>query len=176
MLRTIRLLAFAGSVAVAGCNETGPLGQTGLVKVSADASPVALVSVDGPPAELTSRLAGALSGQAAVRDINIVTAEAKPRYTLKGYVTAYATQGGTQISWVWDMFDDASRRAQRLSGSEFVTRSAVDPWSAVDDATLARIAGQSMDGVALFLTGGADAVAARTGRVPATALGYAAQQ
>ncbi len=159
--------------ALAGCNENGPVGLASPVRVDASAAPVALLSLDGAPPEVTARLAGALSSQAQARQISIVPDSGNPRFKLKGYLAAAPAEGGTTVTWVWDVFDGSSHRTQRLSGSETIQRSAADSWSAVDDGTLSRIAGRSMDGVALFLTGGADAVAAAQSTIPASAQGYA---
>ncbi len=175
MIRLMMLLAACG-LALAGCNETGPLGGAGLVRANAGASPVALASLEGPPAEMSARFAGALSSQAQIRDIVIVPEAGNPRFKLNGYLTAYPAEGGTAVSWVWDVFDGQSHRAQRLTGTEVIRQNAGDPWTAVDDTALARIAGRSMDGVALFLSGGADAVAAASTSQPGAALGYAPQQ
>ncbi len=174
MTRILMILAAFCGLALAGCNESGPLGQTGLVRASASAAPVALASLEGPPTEMTARFAGALSSQAQARDIVIVPSTSAPRFKLNGYLTAYQSEGGTAVAWVWDVFDNTSHRAQRLTGTELVKASASDPWTAIDDAALAKIAGKSLDGVALFLSGGADAVAAATGTTaPSGALGYA---
>ena len=165
------ILALMAVLALAGCNEAGPLADGRIVKVDAEASPVALLSLDGAPAEVSSRLASALSVQAATHGIRIVPEGGAPRYKLKGYVAASPSEKGTTITWVWDFFDGARQRTQRLSGIESIPGS--NGWNGVDDAALQRIARGSMDGIALFLSGGSEAVAAARAPETGKALGFA---
>ena len=58
---------------------------------------------------------------------------------------------------MWDVFDEKSRLAKRLSGtSPIETKTASpDPWSGLDKAELARLAERSMDEIADFLSASA---------------------
>jgi hypothetical protein len=169
------------SLALAGCNENGPLSGSGMVKARPGAAPVALLSLEGAPAEVTARLAGALAREAELRAIALVPGSGSPRYKLKGYLAASPAGGSAggrnTITWVWDVFDGARQRTQRLEGTEEI--GGADAWQAIDNATLDRIAGHSMDGVARFLSEGADAAAAIAATQPAlpqAALGFAATE
>jgi hypothetical protein len=159
-------------LALAGCNEHGPLAGSGMVKAGPGAAPVALLSLEGAPTEVTARLASALSTQAELRAIALVPGNSSPRYKLKGYLAAAPGANGSIVTWIWDVFDGSSQRTQRLEGSEEI-RASGDPWQALDDAALARIAGSSMDGVARFLSESAPAIAAAPVGLPAAALGFA---
>jgi hypothetical protein len=163
---------------LAGCNENGPLSGAGMVKAPAGAAPVALLSLEGAPTDVTARLASALSSEAQARAIALVPGSGSPRYKLKGYLAAAPSTGGATVTWVWDVFDGARQRTQRLEGTEQV--SGADAWQAIDDAALSRIAGRSMDGVARFLSEGADAIATTQPTtqpvLPQTALGFAAAE
>jgi len=165
-------------LALAGCNENGPLSGSSMVKAPAGAAPVALLSLEGAPTNVTARLAGALSREAQARAIVLVPGSGSPRYKLKGYLAAAPGAGGATVTWVWDVFDGARQRTQRLEGTQQVNGS--DAWRAIDDAALSRIAGCSMDGVARFLSEGADAIAATQPTsqpaLPQTALGFAAAE
>ncbi len=147
------------TLSLAGCNESGPLARSG-AQLNARGVPVALVSLEGAPNPVSIRLASALSAEAQTREITVVPDAANARYKLRGYVSAYTSEGSTAVSWVWDVFDSTQKRAQRLSGSQNIRATAQDPWSTVDDAALAAVAARSMDGVAVFLSGGQPAPAA----------------
>jgi hypothetical protein len=141
------------TLGLAGCNESGPLARSG-ARVSAPGASVALISLEGAPNAVSVQLASALSTEAQSRQIAVVPDAANARYKLRGYVSAYTSEGSTAVNWVWDVFDSTQKRAQRLSGSQTVRATAQDPWAAVDEAALSALASRSMDGVAVFLSGG----------------------
>ena len=58
----------------------------------------------------------------------------------------------TTISWVWDVFDQNDHRALRITGEEIAKGAHRDAWSVADDEMLNRIARNSMDQLATFLT------------------------
>jgi hypothetical protein len=120
--------------------------------------PIAVETLEGAPAEVQTALAAAFNKSAADHQVTVVDDAKAARFHLKGYLTAYAADdGNTALAYVWDVFDGANRRAQRVTGVEEVAGTPADPWSRVDERTLQRIAGKSMDGIADFL---ADAGAA----------------
>jgi hypothetical protein len=157
---------------LAGCNETGSsFDPNAAPRARAPGIPVALVSLDGAPETLTSRLSSAISQQASRRDIVIVGSDGKPRYQVRGYVSAQvANEGKGELAWVFDIFDAQLKRARRVSGVESVS-GAGDIWSGVTDADLQKIAFRSLDEIAEFLATTPEAVAARSG---GTAPGQAA--
>ena len=57
---------------------------------------VAIVSVDGAPADLSARFSQSLDEAAAARRI-AVAAPAKARYLVRGYLTAAPIEGGAEI-------------------------------------------------------------------------------
>jgi hypothetical protein len=58
---------------------------------------------------------------------------------------------------VWDVYDRNQQRALRLSGQEPVGRGGRDPWNAVDDMVLRKIAQAGFSGLAGMLNGTAPA-------------------
>ena len=156
------LILIASLVLGAGlsaCDPDGPLGAAAPVTANARAPgiPVAVLALDGAPSEITSKLAGELSGAARQREVTIVGAGGKPQFQITGALSAYPASGGTAIAWTFDIFDASKRRAQRISGVETVKGSPADPWSALDQPTLQRIAGRSMEDIATFLSANAPA-------------------
>jgi hypothetical protein len=56
------------------------------------------------------------------------------------------------ISWVWDVYDRDRQRVLRLTGKNVIAGAHADAWQAVDDASVAKIASDSMEQLAAFLT------------------------
>ena len=61
---------------------------------------VAIVSVDGTPADVSGRFRQSLDEAAATRRI-AVAAPAKARYLARGYVTASPIEGEAEVDIVW---------------------------------------------------------------------------
>jgi hypothetical protein len=137
-------------LALGACQEVGF--EASVPSRMAPGIPIAVETVEGPPAEVQSAFTAALAKAAANHQVSLVDEGQTPRFRLKGYLTAYAVEDGkTALAYVWDVFDGANRRAQRVTGVEEVAGDASDPWSRIDDKALQRIAGKSMDGIADFL-------------------------
>ena len=71
---------------------------------------------------------------------------------MRGYLAVKVTKHQTTVSWVWDVFDQEEHRALRISGEETAKVRPRDAWAAADDAMLSRIARNSMEKLATFLT------------------------
>jgi hypothetical protein len=173
------LLPLAGVLPLGACVETaGDFNPAAPPRARAPSGvPVALVSLDGAPEAVISKLSTAIAGQAARRDITIVGIDGKPRYQLRGYLSAYPSAEGGQrgeLSWAFDIFDEQKRRAKRFSGQEPL--SAGQDWAAVGEAQLQAVAFKALDEIAEFLAGASEAVAAgaRTGGAAKRAAGMLA--
>jgi hypothetical protein len=130
---------------------------------------VAVVSVEGAPAELSARFSQDLDQAAAARQI-AVAAPAKARYLVRGYLSASPARDGATVDFVWDLFTPDKRRAQRLSDSIAIRGSGDDPWAMVGEAALDSVAARSADDLAAYLSNTPEA--APTG----AALSYAQAQ
>jgi hypothetical protein len=163
----LRSLGLSGAACVlllvlSGCND-GPVSFAATTgqRVSAPGTALAFFTLDGMPQQLSPKLTSALAGSAAARDMQLVASGPGVRYQLRGYLSAFTTdKGQTEVAWVWDVFDSARQRAQRIAGSEVLSGGG-DPWSRVDDALLSRVAERSMNEIAQFLTTGATAETSR---------------
>jgi hypothetical protein len=122
------------------------------VQIQVPQIPVALISLEGAPDSTTAQLNLALISEAKLRNITLISDKTQPRFKLKGYISAYAVQGGTSLSWVWDMYDSQSQRAQRIDGSQIVKRVDSNAWAAIDDASLKLAASITMNDVANYLS------------------------
>ncbi|RIA55151.1 hypothetical protein [Dichotomicrobium thermohalophilum] len=67
-------------------------------------------------------------------------------YTVRGYLVASPESEGTKVSYIWDVTDKSGKRAHRFSGEEMVEkRVSGDPWAAVDDKAMRKIAATTAD-------------------------------
>lgn len=171
----MRVFCVAGLVlGLAACQDSGLdlSAKSGRRVVVGPSVPVAIESIEGTPQEVAPRFSAAMAAEAQAREVSFVDADQAPRFRLRGYLTAAPGDGGTVVSFVWDLFDQGQKRAQRVAGSEIIKRTAAESWSAVDDPALKRVASRSMDAIAEFLVGVARPeapVAGRQGQAPAEA-------
>jgi hypothetical protein len=152
----LRFASVAMAVGLAGCQGTGSMAGGSPAGI-----PVKVESIDGVSAPVKTAFASALMAAASDRQVELVGSATQARYRVRGYLTTQATEdGSTALAYVWDVFDDSKRRTRRLAGSSPVA-SGTPSGSGLDKATLARLAAQSMDEIAGFLseTGGATQVA-----------------
>lgn len=121
--------------------------------VSAPGVPIAVESISGAPSGVAASFNSAFLEAASARQVELVGAKTGVRYRIKGYLSAEPAEGGkTELTYVWDVFDSARQRAQRLTGATVArSASAADPWTAVDQTVAARAASDSMDVIAAFL-------------------------
>ena len=112
---------------------------------------VAMVSVDGAPADLSTRFRQSLDEAATARRIALAP-PAKARYLVRGYLTASPIEGGAEVDVVWDVFTPDKQRAQRLSDAIGVRGSGDDAWAMIDDAALNSIAAKCADDLAAYLS------------------------
>lgn len=160
-------------LALGACNDAAVDLSASRSAIRAPGIPVALLSLDGPPASVSARLVGALGSAARQREISVVAGAANPRYQVRGYLSATGGENATtDVTWVWDIFDQSRQRAQRVSGGETLRRAAPDPWDTLDEAVLQRLAARSMDEIAGFLAASPEAIpvaAAPAAAAPAAA-------
>ena len=86
---------------------------------------------------------------------------------MRGYLSAYATEDGAAVEYVWDIFNKDKQRTQRVNDVLEVKGEGADPWRIVSEAALASVAARSADDLAAFLSNTPEAVAAV--RAPAAA-------
>jgi len=112
------LFTVAAILSLGGCidsNTTVKVNGSVSTDVShhSDASPrgaaVAFASLDGAPDAVGGRFAQDLATAAGERGINIADAKSA-HYFVRGYLTAYPSADGTEVSYVWDVFDANHRR------------------------------------------------------------------
>ncbi len=163
-----RLCVLAAPLALCGClaaaADITPSGQAyrQIVRregVNLAQASVAIVSIEGAPAEISASLSQTLESEARARDIAVVDA-AQARYLVRGYLSASLTADGASIEYVWDVFTSGKQRAQRLNDVIEVKGSGPDPWTLAGDAELNSVAARSADDLAAYLSNTPEAVAA----------------
>jgi|GEM_PF-979204 len=135
--------------------------------VSPSGASLAVVSLSGLPQSLSAPFETAFAS--AMKDQDMTMADSKrANYLVRGYLSAAPVQKGTAIAVVWDVFDAKKRRTQRLDDTVMIAAKSApqptdgDPWALVGQAALERIATQSADDLAAFLTNTPEALAAST--------------
>lgn len=164
-LRVLRggLLASVCALALAGCNPDAQ----GISAAQPRGATVAFESLDGLPPGQFQKLVQNLSDEAQSRRLAVISREQASAYRVRGYLAVKVAKHQTTVSWVWDVFDQDEHRSLRISGEETAKVRHRDAWAAADDAMLNRIARESMDQLAAFLT--SPAVAPGTSPPPAEA-------
>ena len=113
---------------------------------------VAFASLDGAPGDQAARFRAEFDKAAADREITLVDPKAA-RYLVRGYLSAAPGDRGTDIAYVYDVFDADRRRVKRVSDTLTVPGGASNAWAVVNDQTLASLAGRSADDLAVALSG-----------------------
>lgn len=153
------LLLLLACAALSGCNDVGanpPSADAQAQFVHRDdanmaAATVAIVSVDGAPADLSAHFNQSLAEAEAARRIAVVD-YSKARYLVRGYLTATPIEGGAEVDLVWDVFTPDKHRVQRLSDALAVRGTADEAWAMIDDAALNSVAAKSADDLAAYLS------------------------
>ncbi|HVZ52803.1 MAG TPA: hypothetical protein VG986_12605 [Pseudolabrys sp.] len=142
------LAAFC-ALALAGCQENAP---ANVAAAQPRGATVSFESIDGLPTAQFHKLVADLNDEAQSRRLAVISREQPAVYRVRGYLAAGVEQGKTTISWVWDVFDGSQHRTLRIEGEEKAQSAPNDAWAVADDAMLRRIANNSMDQLAAFLT------------------------
>ena len=160
--RAIRLIAPLGALILAGCVDNIPDVTVGRGDVrnaiakgtmkSPHAATVALASFEGAPAPIAARFDQIFAKEAAAREIAMVDAK-KARYLICGYLSAYPSERGTDVAYVYDVFDADQHRVERVNDVITIPGNAPDAWAQVDDKTMTSLAGRSADDLAVALSG-----------------------
>ena len=148
------------TVMLTGCNPD----NQALSLAQPRGATVAFDSLDGLPPGQFQKLVQNLNEEAQTRRLAVISREQSSAYRVRGYLAVRVTKHQTTVSWVWDVFDQDEHRALRISGEEMAKVRHRDAWAAADDAMLSRIANNSMEQLAAFLTSPAVA----PGAAPAT--------
>jgi hypothetical protein len=88
-------------------------GLTAAPGISPAGATLAFISLDGPDPAAAGRLYGAMSRALAAHDVTTAPS-ASANYLVQGHMSAWRTDKGIAISWVWDVYNSSRRRLHRL--------------------------------------------------------------
>lgn len=113
---------------------------------------IAFEPVVGVPDRLAPQFATDLGAEAARRNLVVVARENTGNvYRVKGYFSALSEGGATRIVYVWDIFDAAGERANRINGEVTAPGGGADPWATVTPEMMTAIASQSINDLQAFV-------------------------
>ncbi|CCD95030.1 conserved exported hypothetical protein [Bradyrhizobium sp. ORS 375] len=150
------------AASLGGCASSGGGGPANAYAMApaSDGATIAFEQIDGPPPQIFDRMVSVLDSESKLRSLAIVSREAPAAYRVRTYLSAQVVSGKSVIAWVFDVYDRNQQRALRLSGEEPIGRGGRDPWNAVDDMVLRKIAQAGFSGLASMLSGTAPAESA----------------
>jgi hypothetical protein len=155
------IAAVLGASLLAGCADTTPaptaeataLAPAPILKregMSLAGASVAVVSLDGAPAQVRDDFVQALTRQFSAHGV-VVAEPKKAHYLLRGYLAATSAEGGANLDYVLDVYDARRQRVARLEDGTGV-KGEGDAWSLMSPATLDSAASTCADDVEAFLS------------------------
>jgi hypothetical protein len=143
------LLLLAGLVLTAGCTGgRSPFAKNARAPLSSRTPPpVAVTAMENLPPERAGVLAEALAKTAARRNVAIVQGSFAEGYKMAG--TFGATPQGTvvSLSYRWVLTGNTGGVLHVIEGAEQAPANGADPWAAVDQTMLLRIAAVTAEGL-----------------------------
>ena len=127
--------------------------------VSPSGATIAFISLDGLPTAAAGRVHSALSRALGASDV-ATAPSASANYLVQGHLSAWRTDKGVAISWVWDVYNSGRQRLHRLEDQIEAAAAGSDPWSSLDGVALDRFAADSARELAAFLSNTPEAAAA----------------
>lgn len=141
----------SGSSLLAGAGQSGP--QTALSTPppagTAQSARVEIAPIIGAPENVSRDLQTQLA--ASMQRNNLTVAQgpgAKGEYVLRGYIVAAREKTASKISYIWDLTDQAGKRAHRITGEELAAATTGDPWAGVNPQVLQNISNKTAAQVA----------------------------
>lgn len=127
--------------------------------VSLHRASVALVSLTGVSETVGDRFKSAFTQNAVLHEMTI-TESGSASYLVRGYLHPHASESGTAIDLVFDIFDSNKRRAHRLDDTIVVQGAAAGPEPTLDDNAIRQVAAKSAADIAGFLANTPEALGA----------------
>ncbi|MDR6102877.1 hypothetical protein QE369_003074 [Agrobacterium larrymoorei] len=110
------------------------------------ATSIRFLPIIGAPVQAVTPLSRQLGAEARAKGLTILpSADTSATNILKGYLSAFEDGGKVTVVYVWDILDANGARLHRLQGQEAVASRGGDPWSAVTDGVMQKIAAKTLD-------------------------------
>ncbi len=121
--------------------DTEPKAETAV------ASTIRFLPIIGAPVQAVTPLSRQLGASARASGLLIRSStDTSSEHILKGYLSAFDSDGKVTVIYVWDVLDAAGARLHRIQGQETVPASQGDPWAAVPAATMQLIGQKTIAG------------------------------
>lgn len=106
---------------------------------------VAFLPVSNAPQTAVTSLSSSIRSAAIQSQVKIVNSiQDGATYQVKGYFSALEDGAGTLLVYVWDVLDSNNKRIFRISGQERSNKKSADPWAAVTNDMITRVANTSV--------------------------------
>lgn len=110
------------------------------------AGSIRFLPIIGAPVQAVTPLSRQLGAEARAKGLVIKpSTDTSAENILKGYLSAFDDGGNVTIVYVWDVLDPNGARLHRLQGQQTVPGRGTDPWAAVTDTTMQKIAAQTLN-------------------------------
>lgn len=153
VLRPLAGLVLLGALAACQSSPQPPAPVSGQVSTPSIAAPqtaedgvtFAFEPFTGAPGNIADQLSEMIGREARSRNIQLVRrVGATATYRVNGYLAATGQPSNGTLFYVFDVVDANGRRVKRISGTEETGGASGDPWQAVGNGTLSRIAARSL--------------------------------
>lgn len=140
----------APQAAIAGPTTAGSTPPSATQTARIEIAPV-IGAPEGVARDLQSQLGSAIERS----KITVARAPSgKGEYVVRGYIVAARERAGAKVSYIWDVTDQAGKRAHRITGEELATGPVgSDPWSAVSPQIVQNIADKTASQIATWHSG-----------------------
>ncbi len=97
--------------------------------------------VEGAPQSVITNLSKSLRTSAQEDGLAVFpSTQPGAKYQVKGYFSALDDGSSTLLVYVWDVLDQSGKRVHRINGQERSSASNTNPWLAISDVELKRVA------------------------------------
>ncbi len=123
-----------------------PRTQTASLPSASATGTIRFLPIIGAPVQAVTPLSRQLGAEAQAKGLTIrPSTDTSAENILKGYLSAFADGGNVTVVYVWDVLDANGARLHRLQGQETVPARGSDPWAAVTDTTMQKIAAKTLN-------------------------------
>jgi hypothetical protein len=114
---------------------------------------LSLAPVIGAPAGAVQSLSDRIALKAGESGLPLApSGDRSATLVLKGYFSAFAENNETTVVYVWDVVDASGNRLHRIQGQEKAPGESPNAWAMVPEAAMQRIADQTIDQLAAWLS------------------------
>lgn len=106
---------------------------------------VTFLPVSNAPQSAISSLSSSIRNAATQNQVRVVNSiQDGASYQIKGYFSALEDGSGTLLVYVWDVLDKNNKRVYRISGQERSNKKSADPWAAVTNQMISKVASSTL--------------------------------